>query len=522
MKKDWSRSPTGLAIPHNRFAMEEEFSFRTRDRALKEAATKELDLVVIGGGITGAGIAWDAASRGIHTAAFERSDFAHATSSKTSKMIHGGLRYLRNFEFSLVRESLRERKFLLENAGELVSWLPLIIPLFSRWDELKFQTGLVLYDALANEPGRKHRRLNKEQVAATVPFLDTPELRGGLEYWDAVMDDSRLNLAVVASAAGHGALIANHTEVEDFVFADGRVSGVRVRDRINDETFTVRARQVVNATGPWGRKLDQRAGSSTPIRLRPNRGAHLIVSRRRLPTESGLAMPLPGGRLLFVIPWQGKSVLGTTESTFAGELDCIGAEGQEVDFLLELAARFFPSVRLSRPDILASFAGVRPLVDAGNRSLANISREAKIVISSAGLITVAGGKYTTFRRMAEEVVDRVVERSVEHLRQEGRGIEPCRTKMMTLDGVLPPSPDRIPTDEAIRRSIHREMAMTLDDLLVRRTKSVLLDEDQGLGSAERASRIMAEELGWTDAERHTQVSSFRNQVSECFKRGELL
>ena len=176
MKNGRARSPISLSIPHNRFTMENEFSFRTRNHTLRDAAAEELDLVVIGGGITGAGIAWDAASRGIRTAAFERSDFAHATSSKTSKMIHGGLRYLRNLEFSLVRESLRERKFLLENARELVSWMPLVIPLFSPWDMLKFRTGLALYDALANEPRRKHRRLEKEQVVAKFPFLETPEL----------------------------------------------------------------------------------------------------------------------------------------------------------------------------------------------------------------------------------------------------------------------------------------------------------------------------------------------------------
>ncbi len=498
--------------------MENEFSFRTRRQALKEAATKELDLVVIGGGITGAGIAWDAALRGIHTAAFERRDFAHATSSKTSKMIHGGLRYLRNLEFSLVRESLRERKILLENAREFVNWLPLIIPLFSPWDVLKFRTGLVLYDALAKERGRTHCRLKKEQVVAAVPFLETLELRGGLQYWDAVMDDSRLNLAVMASAASHGALISNHAEVEEFVFAGSRVSGVRVRDRISGESFTVRARQVVNATGPWGPTLDQKTGSSASLRLRPNRGAHLIVSSHRLPAESALAIPLPGGRLLFVVPWQGRVLLGTTESVFAGDLDCVAAEGEEVNFLLELAGRFFPKVHLSRRDILASFAGVRPLVDAGNRSLSRTSREDKIGLSSSGLISVAGGKYTTFRRMAEKVVDRVVDR----LQGEKRRLGPCRTREITLDGILPPSPDRIPSAETIRGSIHREMTMTLGDLLIRRTKAVLLEEDQGLGSAETASRIMAEELGWSDDERQAQVSVFRDEVSQCFKRGELL
>jgi len=189
-----------------------------------------------------------------------------------------------------------------------------------------------------------------------------------------------------------------------------------------------------------------------------------------------------------------------------------------VDFLLELAGRFFPKVHLSRRDILASFAGVRPLVHTCTRSLSRFSREDKIVVSSAGLISVAGGKYTTFRRMAQKVVDHVVER----LQKEARRFGPCRTKEMTLDGVLPPPPKRIPSAEDVRRSVHREMTMTLSDRLIRRTKAVLLEVDQGLGSAEKVSRIMAEELGWTDAERQTQVSIFRDEVSHCFKRGELL
>ena len=206
--------------------MENEFSFRTRGKALIEAASHELDLVVIGGGITGAGIAWDAAARGIHTAVFERGDFAHATSSKTSKMIHGGLRYLRNLEISLVRESLQERHLLLENAGEFVSWIPVVMPLYSLWDSLKLRLGLSLYDVLAREPNRKHRSLSQEDIRADLPFLSEEGLRGALQYWDGLMDDSRLNLAVMVSAAANGALVANHAEVTDLITFKGRVSGV--------------------------------------------------------------------------------------------------------------------------------------------------------------------------------------------------------------------------------------------------------------------------------------------------------
>ena len=498
--------------------MEREFSFRTRRKSLNEAAARELDLVVIGGGITGAGIAWDAASRGMDTAVLERGDFAHATSSKTSKMIHGGLRYLRNLQVSLVRESLRERHLLLTNASELVSWLPIVIPIYSLWDSMKFRLGLSLYDVLAREPNRRHRSLSEEEIRTAFPFLTEESLRGGLQYWDGLMDDSRLCLAVMVSAAQHGALVANYAEVIDFITSNGRVSGVRVRDRIGGEELTVRARKIVNATGPWTERLPERDGSPIPLRLRPNRGAHLIFSQERLPATSALAIPLPEGRLLFVIPWKGRVVLGTTESPFAGDLDCVAAQAGEVDFLLGLAGKFFPKAELERKDILASFAGVRPLVHSGKASLSRVSREHKIVVSAPGLVSVAGGKFTTFRRMAEVVVDRIAKK----LQREGRRFGPCRTGELRLDGVLPSSPGTIPSAEEIRQSVQQAMTLTLSDLLVRRAKTALLAEGQGWDEAEESSRILAAELGWNEAERLKQLSEYRRELSECFKRGAIL
>ncbi len=498
--------------------MTNEFSFRTRRDALKDAAANELDVVVIGGGITGAGIAWDAATRGLRTAVFERCDFAHATSSKTSKMIHGGLRYLQGLQFSLVKESLRERNLLLDSAGELVSWLPIVIPIYSPWDGLKFRLGLTIYDALAREPGRRHRILDKEEIREAVPFLTEIGLRGALQYWDGLMDDSRLNLAVIASAAASGALVANYAEVTDLVVSNGRVSGVRVRDAKNGQEGTVRSRIVVNASGPWIEQFFPKLGHSVPLRLRPNRGAHLIFSAERFPTSSALAFPLAEGRLLFVIPWKGRVIMGTTESPFVGDLDCVSARAEEVDFLLRLARRFFPKAELERSDVLASFAGVRPLVDSGRASLSRLSREHKIVVSPSGLVSVAGGKFTTFRRMAEMAVDQITAT----LQEEGRRIGPCRTHALELHGALPPPPDPIPSTEQIRQSIHREMTMTLSDLLVRRAKTILLADDQGLGDIERISQVMTAELGWSESERQQQLSQYRREVSECFKRGDLL
>ena len=498
--------------------MKNEFSFRTRRQALEQAAVTPLDVVVIGGGITGAGIAWDAAPRGLRTALFERRDFAHATSSKTSKMVHGGLRYLQGFELSLVKESLRERNRLLESAKELVSWVPITVPLYSPWDSLKFRLGLTIYDALAREPDRRHRSLGKEEIRKSVPFLNESGLRGALQYWDGLMDDSRLNLAVMASAAASGALVANYAEVTDVIITNDRVSGVRVRDARQAQDVTVRSRVVVNATGPWVERFFSNSGSPVPLRLRPDRGAHVILSAERLQTSSALAFPLAAGRLLFVIPWKGRVVMGTTESPFEGDLDCVSARGEEVDFLLGLSRRFFPAADLGRNDVLASFAGVRPLVDSRQGSLSRMSREHRIVVSPSGLVSIAGGKFTTFRRMAEMVVDRVTEA----LEKEGRRFGPCRTPGLELDGVLPRSPDPTPSVEQVRESIQREMVMTLSDLLVRRSKTVLLADDQGMGIVESISKVMAAELGWSEPERQVQLSQYRREVSECFKRGDAL
>ena len=243
-----------------------------------------------------------------------------------------------------------------------------------------------------------------------------------------------------------------------------------------------------------------------------------IFSKERLPATSALAIPLPEGRLLFVIPWKGRVVLGTTESRFAGDLDCVAAQAGEVDFLLGLAGDFFPKAELERKDILATFAGVRPLVDSGKASLSRVSREHKIVVSAPGLVSVAGGKFTTFRRMAEVVVDRIAK----EFQKEGRRFGPCRTGELRLDGVLPPSPGTIPSAEEIRQSVQRAMTMTLSDLLVRRAKTALLAEGQGWGEAEESSRILAAELGWNEAERLKQLSEYRRELSECFKRGAIL
>jgi len=492
-----------------------EFSFRTRRQALSEAAAREVDLLVIGGGIVGSAVAWDAASRGMRTLLVERRDFGHATSSRTSKMIHGGLRYLQHLRFSLVRESLRERKLLAQLAPSYLTWLPLTIPVYSWTEGLVLRAGLLLYDALAREPAHRSLRLGAAEVSARFPALRREGLRGGLQYWDCVMNDARLNLAVAAAAAQHGALVASYASV---VSLSGRAPEfeVLVRDLIRPEERTVSARAVVNATGPWVDSLRRLEDPAAPPRLRPNRGAHLLFSADRLPVDGALALPLARDRLLFVIPWQGRVIVGTTESEFHGDLDRVAAEAEDWEAILSLAGRFFPSARLGRQDVLSSYAGVRPIIGASGSSLTRMSREHQILESASGFISIAGGKYTTFRHMAERVVDRVARK----LEARERRFAPCRTTGLSLDQALPAPPALVPTREDVARSVQHEMALTLSDLLIRRSPAALVAEGQALAQAREVSRWAAECLGWSESERQTQLDRYRDEATRLFASGK--
>jgi glycerol-3-phosphate dehydrogenase len=492
-----------------------EFSHRTRRRALAEAASRGVDLLVIGGGITGSGVAWDAASRGLSTLLIERRDFGHATSSRTSKMIHGGLRYLRHLRFSLVRESLAERRILARLAPSYVRWLPLTIPLY-RWSEgLTLRAGLSLYDALARDPEHRHRKLTAAQVSARFPALHRQGLRGGLQYWDCLMDDARLNLAVAAAAAQQGALVANYAAAVD-IGRDESGFVVTVRDVLHNEERPVSARTVVNAAGPWVDAVRGLEDPTAPPQLHPNRGGHLLFSTERLPVDGGLALPFARDRLLFVIPWQGRVVVGTTEAEFRGELDRVGAESEDWEAILSLARRFLPSADLGRQDVLSSYAGVRPLIGGTNSSLTRMSREHRILESDSGLISVAGGKYTTFRRMAERVVDRVALK----LDPLGKRFARCRTAELSLEQALPPPPGLIPSREEVAHLVQQEMALSLSDILVRRSPAVLVAEGQALAEAREVSRWAAECLGWSEAERQAQLERYREEATRLFTSGK--
>jgi glycerol-3-phosphate dehydrogenase len=521
-----------------------------RSEALRRLEEETFDVLVIGGGITGAGVALDAASRGLRTALVERHDFASGTSSKSSKLVHGGLRYLQQRDFRLVYEGLHERQRLLENAPHLVTPLPFLIPLFGKDGAVNkgvaraYATALTLYDLTGGlRIGRRHRRIGQAETLAHLPTLRTERLVAGFIYYDARADDARLTLTIARTAAlDHGAVMANYTDVTGLVTgASGEVRGARVRPTVDGPSteFEVRAHVVVNATGVWAddvRALDEHAH---PHSIRPAKGIHVTVPRAKMPADIAAVIPvLKDRRSIFVVPWPdgGDVYLGTTDTDWDGPLDDPACLPADVDYVLD-AANAVITEPLGRHDVTAVWAGLRPLLAPaeGHRvsaRTADLSRRHTVRVSPHGLITVTGGKLTTYRRMAEDTVDLAMKRLGD--RAAGRGGR-CRTKHLAIRGssgleqlrargaaaefgidedvfaalvgrhggevpavlelasgrpeLLEPLVPGLPhlRAEALW-AVREEMAMTVDDVLARRTRSVLR---RALAAAEAAPDVAA-------------------------------
>jgi glycerol-3-phosphate dehydrogenase len=385
------------------------------------------DLLVLGGGITGAGVALDATLRGFRVALIDKGDFASGTSSVSSKLVHGGLRYLEHGDFKLVYEALHERRLLLENAPHLVHPLRFIIPFYdsARVRPWKWRLGLTLYDLLAGASNlERSEPLTARELRGKFPGLNAAGLQGGACYCDAQMDDARLCIEVVRTAHSQGACVANYVEAAAFEHRAGLISGVRAVDRAGGGEFVIRARQVVNAAGPWVDALRRLAGDSSGPLLQPTKGVHLVVPDRGLPAAFLLLHPADG-RVLFVIPWLGKTLIGTTDTHYEETPEALVVTADDVSYLLEAHNHFFAPA-LGPHDILGSFVGLRPLVRARPKEPSSLSREFRLARSPAGLLSVAGGKYTTYRHMAEVITDEVAR----HF--GGRRLR--RTRHFPLDG----------------------------------------------------------------------------------------
>lgn len=526
--------------------MTEEFSHRTRGANLERLSVGTFDVLVVGGGIVGAGIARDAASRGLRAALVERWDFASGTSGKTSRLIHGGLRYLRNFRLGLVRQAVRERDLLVRQAPALVHPVPFLLPAYRHRGTgrrlLRF--GLFLYDFLSRDKALPRRVwLNPKETRTREPGLRPDALDGSAIYFDAWANDSRLVLEVVRDAALTGAVVSNHVEVLKLSRDGRRVSGAEVRDRLTGRTFDVRASVVVNATGVW---LDHLRSPRAAPTLRPTKGIHVFLPRDRIGNRHALALNARrDGRVVFVLPWGDLTLVGTTDTAYRGDPDQVLPDSADVDYLLETVNDAFPASHVGRTDVVSAYAGLRPLLHrrtGGSES--DISREHAIFEDSDGLVSVAGGKLTTHRAMAEQVVDLVCARLRRPVRSRtstrvlGPPVEPleayrllgfgeeaarhlqARHSAPQVRSVLetPAARERIVDGmphvwAEVELALRDEMAMTLEDMLVRRLGIMYEAPDQGVAAAVPVAHRMARTLGWDPDVIEHQVQAYRDLVA---------
>jgi glycerol-3-phosphate dehydrogenase len=542
----------------------------SRARAIETLIQERFDVVVIGGGITGAGVALDAASRGYSVALVEKADFASGTSSRSSKLVHGGLRYLQQFDLGLVREALLERQLMVKLAPHLVTPLEMVVPAFggARPDRL-VGIGLNMYDVMATprlrgrraarraaENGEgdwspaRHRLISGEEVIERLPALEARQPTGGYLFYDCQTDDARLVLTVLGEAERFGAICANRLEVIGLT-TDG--IGVRVLDPESGGEFVLRADNVINATGVWADRIrpDELHSEAELPTIVPSRGTHVTVSRDDLPLLAGAIVPAGGDRSIFALPWLGASLLGTTDNTYEGDIDHVRPAADDIDYLLQASNAFF-GTSLDPGDLTGAYAGVRPLISSGDaRRSVDISRKAELYETSSGMITITGGKLTTWRRMAKLAVDRLVER-------DGREA-PCRTHEIPLGE--PVDPDSLPRVGGVPGgsygamaarygyaahdllalagtrgelaapiveghpdllaeapfSASREQALSVADVLLRRTRLALVAapaiRQSGGDVPLRVARAMAAELGWDETRVALEARRFDEQAS---------
>jgi glycerol-3-phosphate dehydrogenase len=535
-----------------------------RSAAVAALRSERFDLVVVGGGITGAGVALDAATRGYSVALVEKADYASGTSSRSSKLVHGGLRYLQNFDLGLVREALLERQLMVRLAPHLVRPLPFVVAAFdgARPDRM-VGVGLNLYDAMARGGrGRqdgdwapeRHRVIGGDEVVELLPALAPRAPTSGYLFYDCQTDDSRLVLTVLGEAERFGAVCANRLEVTDLVDEGGRTSGVWVRDALSGERFPVRAANVVNATGVWADRLrpEELHDEAEVPRIRPSRGTHVVLARETLPLDAGAIVPAGAGRAIFALPWLGSTLVGTTDNEHdAEDLDHVLPDDGDIAYLLDAVNAYFGSA-IGREDIAGTYAGVRPLISTGDpKKSVDISRKAELYETSSGMITITGGKLTTWRRMAKMTVDRLVER-------EAR-TAPCRTQDVPLGQAVEaaelPRVEGVPEqayERLARRYGHaahevlavaaergelaqpivaggppdllaeaayaarREQAVSVGDALLRRTRIALqaagaVADPEG-ATARRVAAAMVPALGWDESEAEAQARAFLDEA----------
>jgi glycerol-3-phosphate dehydrogenase len=507
-----------------------------RDRALAALDhERDWDFIVVGGGATGLGVAIDAASRGYRTLLLERGDIAQGTSSRSTKLVHGGVRYLQQGNIALVIDALKERGLLLANAPHLVRNLSFVVPNYEWWEGPFYGIGLKMYDLLAGRQGfGRSRVLSRARTLQLLPTLEPDGLTGGVIYYDGQFDDARLAVNMAQTALEQGALVLNYVSVTDLLKEEGLVLGVRARDAETGREWELRGGAIINATGPWTdelRRMDEPLASAI---VRHSQGVHLVLARDFLPGASAIMVPrTDDGRVLFAIPWHDRVLVGTTDTAVAEASPEPVPLEEEIEFLLEHAGRYLDRDP-ERGDVLSVFAGLRPLVggEGAEGTTSSLSRDHTLLISDGGLVTITGGKWTTYRKMAEDTVDQAATMA-------GLDDRPCVTRSLHLHGHhrhadrfgeledygsdAPALRELFEEDPRHARLLHeaftiragqvvwavrQELARTVEDVLSRRTRALVLDARAAVEVAPTVAAIMAEELGQDDAWVEGQVAAF--------------
>lgn len=484
-------------------------------------SSKTWDIAVIGGGSSGLGVALDAISRGLSVVLLEKADFAKGTSSRSTKLVHGGVRYLAQGDIGLVLEALKERGKLLQNAPHLTSNQPFIIPIYSWFDRIQYNTGLKIYDWMAGKLriGKSHF-ISKEETLERLPGIKSEGLQGGVVYYDGQFDDARLALAIAMTADDAGACILNYASVRGLIKDEnGKLTGLKVRDELDGTKYTLKAKMIVNATGVFADKILQMDNPDAAKMIQPSQGIHLVLNLDFLGGKDALMIPkTKDGRVLFAVPWHGKLVVGTTDTLRNKAKLEPEALQKEIDFVLETASGYL-SKEPTRADVKAVFAGLRPLArpkEEGAKTK-EISRSHKVIISGSNLVTLTGGKWTTFRKMGEDTVDHYQEITEELLApSESFGMKlhgytttlpgghwtvygSDASKIQKLAEDRPELAEKIHPDfpnilAEVVWSVREEMAVKVEDILSRRIRMLILDAQAALDSAEKVAKIMADEL----------------------------
>jgi len=510
------------------------------ERILRQ--TEPWDLVVVGGGATGIGITVDAAARGYQVVLLEQSDFGKGTSSRSTKLVHGGVRYLQQGNVSLVMEALKERGILFRNAPHLVHDLPFVVPNYQWWEAPFYGLGLKVYDMLAGKYGfGRSVLLSRDEVLERIPTLQPEGLRGGVLYHDGQFDDSRLLINLAQTAAERGGCLLNYARVVSLLRdGEGMIAGLEFQDQESRRQHRLRARCVVNATGPFCDALRRQDEPASEPMMALSQGVHIVLDQSFLPRDTAIMVPhTRDGRVMFAIPWHGHALVGTTDTPITeASLEPRPLAG-EIDFIIDTASDYLAR-RPSRADILSVFTGIRPLVESRrNSSTAALSREHTILISKSGLLTITGGKWTTYRKMAEECVDHAIvlaqleerpcvsgnlaihgaqggspqDKALAGYGSDARAIEDLIREKPKLSELLNPA---LPIRAAqVVWAVREEMARTLDDVLARRTRALFLNARSALAMAPAVARLMAQELGRDKAWQQRQLSDFQ-QVAAHF------